>query len=90
MIAPNKELRVTHEVMCHSEIPAKDVMPLLPPEPRVPLVVKRIDRKEGEMPEATDITKGIEETFPEVHETKKNVTIKEMCNISKPKELGTL
>jgi hypothetical protein len=83
-------LRVTHEVMCHSEIPAKDVMPLLPPEPRVPLVVKRIDRKEGEMPEATDITKGIEETFPEVHETKKNVTIKEMCNISKPKELGTL
>ena len=31
-IAPNKELCATHEVTGHSEIPAKDVVPMLPPE----------------------------------------------------------
>ena len=56
-------MSATHEVTGHSEIPAKDVVPLLPPERRLPLVVERVSM-EGEMPEATGITKGIEGTLP--------------------------
>jgi hypothetical protein len=80
-------LRATHALKCHSEIPNKDVMPLLPPEYRVPIVVKRVDRKEGEMPEATYITKGIEGTLQELHMTKKNVKIKGRCDISRHKDV---
>ena len=53
----------------------------------MPLVVERVNRKEGEMPEATDFTKGINGTLPELHKTKKNVTIKERCDISEPKDV---
>ena len=53
-----EELRATHEVKYHSVIPAKDVMPLLPLEHSTPVVVKPTGRKEGEMPEAVDITRG--------------------------------
>ena len=46
-----------------------------------------IDRKEGEMPEATDITKRIDETLPERNETKTNVAIKGRGDISKNKDV---
>ena len=52
-------MSATHEVTGHSEIPTKDVVPLLPPERRLPLVVERVSMEEGEMPEAIGITKGI-------------------------------
>ena len=86
-IAPKEELRATHEVKCHSVITAKDVMTLLPPECRTPVIIKRTDGKEGEMPEATDITKRIEETLPERNETKTNVAIKGRDDISKHKDV---
>ena len=68
-------MRATHEVKFHSVITAKDVTLLLPPECRTPVVIKQTDRKEGEMPETTDITKRIEKTLPKLHKTKINVAI---------------
>ena len=39
------------------------------------------------MSEATDITKRIEGTLPELHKTKRNVPINGRCDISEPKDV---
>ena len=43
--------------------------------------------KDGKMPEAVDITKRVEETLPELPETKINVAMKDWGDISKHKDV---
>ena len=58
-------------------------MLLMTLERRLPMVVEKINMKEGEMSGATDMTKG---THPELHKIERNVPTKRMCDIFESKD----
>jgi hypothetical protein len=60
------------------------------PEHRMPMVVEKINMKEGEMPGASDMTEGIEGTLLELHKIGKNVPTKGMFDIFELKDLVTV
>ena len=53
----------------------------------MPIVVEKINMKEGEMPGATDMTEGIKGSHLELHKIEKNVLTKGMCDIFKLKDV---
>ena len=74
-IIPDTEMSTKHEMNGHLEIYTKFVVPLMTPEHSMPMVVEKINMKDGEMPGATDMTEGVEGTHLELPKIEKNVEV---------------
>ena len=65
-IIPDTEQSTKHEMTGHLEIYTKGVVPLMTPEHRMPMVVEKINMKDGEMPQALGgVTSHLEHDTPQ-------------------------